>query len=160
MNERGLVEVPENAVREEPIAFGLTAIQLGICALAVLMAALLNLLPVWEPLRVVLVVVGAGPIGLAAALPVRGEPAYRWIVRAVRHRRGRRVWQAALMSVEDATVPIPIVTGASEAGSLQAGDNDDASSQSAEGPGTDVPRPPAPLPKSWSERRWSRRCPA
>ena len=151
MNERGLVEVPENAVREEPIAFGLTAIQLGICALAVLMAALLNLLPVWEPLRVVLVVVGAGPIGLAAALPVRGEPAYRWIVRAVRHRRGRRVWQAALMSVEDATVPIPIVTGAPEAGSWQEGDNDDASSQSAEGPGTDVP-PAAGSPPEVVER--------
>ncbi len=32
MNERGLVDVPENALRDEPIAFGLTAVQLGICA--------------------------------------------------------------------------------------------------------------------------------
>ncbi len=94
MNERGLVEVPENAVRDEPIAFGLTGIQLGICGLAVLVAAVLNLLPVWEPIRFVIVVLGAGPIGLAAALPIRGEPAYRWVVRAVRYPRGRRVWQA------------------------------------------------------------------
>ncbi|MDA8201208.1 MAG: hypothetical protein M0Z49_00300 [Chloroflexi bacterium] len=139
MNERGLVEVPENAVRDEPIAFGLTPVQLGICALAVAVAALLNLLPVWEPVRVVFVLVGAGPVALAAALPVRGEPAYRWLLRAVRHRRGRRVWHATLVSVEDATAPIPVVEGTSEAGTLQAGDNDDASSQSAEGPGTDVP---------------------
>ena len=90
MNERGLVEVPENAVRDEPIAFGLTAVQLGICAVAVLVAAIINLLPIWEPIRLVLVVLGAGPIALAAALPVRGEPAYRWIVRGVRYRRGSR----------------------------------------------------------------------
>ena len=53
MNERGLVEVPENAVRDEPIAFGLTGIQLGICGVAVLVAAALNLLPLWEPIRIV-----------------------------------------------------------------------------------------------------------
>ena len=96
MNERGLVEVPENAVRDEPIAFGLTAVQLGICAVAVVVAAVFNLLPIWEPIRLVLVLIGAGPIALAAALPVRGDPAYRWIVRAVRHRHGRRVWRAVL----------------------------------------------------------------
>ena len=67
VNERGLVEVPENAVRDEPIAFGLTAIQLGICAMAVLVAAILNVLPIWEPIRLVLVLLGAGPIALAAA---------------------------------------------------------------------------------------------
>ena len=96
MNDRGLVEVPENAVRDEPIAFGLTGVQLGICGVAVLIGALLNLLPVWEPIRLVVIVLGAGPIAVAAALPVRGEPAYRWLVRAVRHRRGRRVWRAEL----------------------------------------------------------------
>ncbi len=96
MNERGLVEVPENAVRDEPIAFGLTAIQLGICALAVVVAAILNVLPIWEPIRLALVVLGAGPIALAAALPVRGEPAYRWIVRGVRYRRDSRCWNATL----------------------------------------------------------------
>jgi Mrp family chromosome partitioning ATPase len=98
MNERGLVEVPENAVRDEPIAFGLTAVQLGICALSVVVAAILNVLPIWEPIRLVLVVVGAGPIALAAALPVRGEPAYRWIVRGVRYRRDSRCWNATLES--------------------------------------------------------------
>ena len=98
MNERGLVEVPENAVRDEPIAFGLTAVQLGVCALAVIVAAILNVLPIWEPIRLVLVVLGAGPIALAAALPVRGEPAYRWLVRGVRYRRDSRCWNATLES--------------------------------------------------------------
>ncbi len=151
MNERGLVEVPENAVRDEPIAFGLTAVQLGICALSVLVAALLNLLPVWEPLRVLLVVVGAAPIGLAAALPVRGEPAYRWIVRAVQHRKGPLVWHATLVSVEETEAPISIVAGVPEAGSWQEGDNEQASSQSAEGPGTRVP-PAAGSPPEIVER--------
>jgi Mrp family chromosome partitioning ATPase len=98
VNERGLVEVPENAVRDEPIAFGLTAVQLGICALAVVVAAILNVLPIWEPIRLVLVVLGAGPFALAAALPVRGEPAYRWLVRGVRYRRDSRCWNATLES--------------------------------------------------------------
>lgn len=97
MNERGLVEVPENAVRDEPIAFGLTAVQLGICAVAVVVAAAFNLLPIWEPIRLLLVLIGAGPIALAAALPVRGEPAYRWIVRAIHHRRSSRCWNATLV---------------------------------------------------------------
>jgi MinD-like ATPase involved in chromosome partitioning or flagellar assembly len=100
MNERGLVEVPENAVRDDPIAFGLTGVQLGICGLAVLAAAVLNLLPLWEPVRLVVIVLGAGPIAVAAALPIRGEPAYRWLVRAVRHRRGPRLWGAELRRVD------------------------------------------------------------
>ena len=77
MNERGLVEVPENAVRDEPIAFGLTGIQLGICGVAVLVAAALNLLPVWEPIRIGLIILGAGPIALAAARPGRSAPPRR-----------------------------------------------------------------------------------
>lgn len=96
MNERGLVEVPENAVRDEPIAFGLTGVQLGICGLAVLVTAALNLLPIWEPIKIVLVILGAGPIAIAAALPIQGEPAYRWLIRAVRYLRSRRRWQAEL----------------------------------------------------------------
>lgn len=96
MNERGLVEVPENAVRDEPIAFGLTGIQLGICGAGVLVAAIVNLLPLWEPIRLVLSVLGAGPVFVMAALPIRGEPAYRWVVRYLRFRRGLRCWRATL----------------------------------------------------------------
>ena len=104
MNDRGLVEVPENAVRDEPIAFGLTGVQLGICGCAVLTGVLLNLLPVWEPIRLVLIVLGAGPIAIAAALPVRGEPLYRWLVRWVRYRRSSRCWDATLVTPDNAQV--------------------------------------------------------
>lgn len=113
MNDRGLVEVPENAVRDEPIAFGLTGVQLGICGVAVLIGALLNLLPIWEPIRLVLIVLGAGPIAVAAALPIRGEPAYRWVVRAVRYQRGQRVWQAELQAPDK-----PQISGLDETGAL------------------------------------------
>jgi MinD-like ATPase involved in chromosome partitioning or flagellar assembly len=101
MNERGLVEVPENAVRDESLAFGLTAPQLGISGAAVGLAALLNLLPLPLPFKVVLVLTGAGPIVLAAILPIRGEPAYRWLVRAIRYRRGRRTWHARFEPLPD-----------------------------------------------------------
>lgn len=100
MNDRGLVEVPENAIRDEPIAFGLTGVQLAICGCGVLIAAVVNLLPVWEIVRVLLVVLTAGPVLVAAALPVRGEPVYRWLVRAVRYRRSRRVWAASLLDAD------------------------------------------------------------
>jgi len=96
MNDRGLVEVPENAVRDEPIAFGLTGVQLGICGIAVLVAAALNLLPIWEPVRIALIVFVAGPIAVGAALPIQGEPAYRWLFRAVRYARAPRRWAAQL----------------------------------------------------------------
>ena len=102
MNERGLVEVPENAVRSESLAFGLSASQLGILGAAVALGALLNLLPLWAPAKVVLILVGVAPVVLAAILPIRGEPAYRWLIWAVRFRRGRRSWQAVL---EDARKP-------------------------------------------------------
>jgi len=127
MNERGLVEVPENAVRDEPIAFGLTGIQLGICALAVLVAAVLNLLPVWEPIRLVLIVLGAGPVFIAAALPIRGEPAYRWVARGVRHRRSRRVWRAELQVPDK-----PEISGVDETGTISL-------------PEPAMPEPPVPL---------------
>jgi Mrp family chromosome partitioning ATPase len=101
MSERAMVEIPENAVRDEPIAFGLTAVQLGLCAAAVLAAAVLNLLPLPELLRWPLVVAGGGAIGIAAVLPIRGEPAYRWLRRYVRHRRGPMVWLAVLETETD-----------------------------------------------------------
>lgn len=101
MSKHGLVDVPENAVREEPLAFGLTAPQLLICGAAVAIAALLDLLPLWLPIRVVLVVLGAGPVVLAAILPIRGEPAYRWLIRWVRFMRGSRTWHVVLAAEPD-----------------------------------------------------------
>ena len=71
--------------------------------MAVLVAAALNLLPVWEPIRIGLIVLGAGPIALAAALPVQGEPAYRWLLRAVRYLRSRKSWRAELVGQEVVT---------------------------------------------------------
>lgn len=130
MNERGLVEVPENAVRDEPIAFGLTGVQLGICGIAVLVAAALNLLPVWEPIRLVLMVVVAGPVALAAALPVQGEPAYRWLIRAVRYLRGRRRWQAVL-----ATPGTPATSSAEAADKPLVSDDEYPAKRPAMGPG-------------------------
>jgi hypothetical protein len=78
VNERGLVDVPENAVRDEPIAFGLTAVQLGICAVAVVVAAVFNLVPTWEPIRLVLVLVGALVI-VAEVKGARASGATRWL---------------------------------------------------------------------------------
>ena len=101
MNERGLVEVPENAVRDESLAFGLSAQQLGICGAAVGLGALLNLVPLWMPIKIVLLLVVVAPVVLAAILPIRGEPAYRWLVRAIRYLRGRRTWQARLEPLPD-----------------------------------------------------------
>ena len=97
MTDRGLVEVPENAVRDEPLAFGLTASQLLLCGAAVGIGALLNLVPLWLPAKLVLVLVCVGPVVLAAILPIRGEPAYRWVIRAVRFWRGARTWHAVLL---------------------------------------------------------------
>ncbi len=111
MNGRGLVEVPENAVRDEPVALGLSGIQLGIGGVALLVAAALNLIPVWEPLKIALIILLAGPIALAAALPVRGEPAYCWLLRALRYARSRRTWQAALVGQKVVTSSTDMQTG-------------------------------------------------
>ncbi len=86
------MEVPENAVREEPLAFGLTAPQLLTGGIAVAVGALIGALPLWLPLQIVLTLVLAGPVLLAAILPIRGEPAYRWLLRWVRYRRSPRTW--------------------------------------------------------------------
>jgi MinD-like ATPase involved in chromosome partitioning or flagellar assembly len=85
-----LVDMPENAVREEPLAFGLTAPQLLVCGIAVAIGAVIQLLPVWVGIQIVLTLLLAGPVLLAAILPVRGEPAYRWLLRWVRYLRGPR----------------------------------------------------------------------
>lgn len=126
MNERGLVEVPENAVRDEPIAFGLTGVQLGICGIAVLVAAALNLLPIWDPARFALIALVAGPIALAAALPIHGEPAYRWLIRATRFLRSRQTWSAQLIDQEVVTrgTDKPPVSGRAQTMSPMSSDND------------------------------------
>lgn len=125
MNDDGLVEVPENALVEERIAFGLTAPQLGIVTAAVLLAAALNLAPLWAPLKVFLILVVAGPITLVATLPVRGEPAYRWCVRAFRYWRSAKVWNPGL-EVSDPDKPLvsggvvdPVDTSGEEVATLR-----------------------------------------
>ena len=87
-----LVDVPENAVREEPLAFGLTAPQLLVCGIAVAIGAVIQLLPLWLPLQILLMLLLAGPVLLAAILPIRGEPAYRWLIRWIRFVQGPRTW--------------------------------------------------------------------
>lgn len=116
MSERRLVPVPENALHEEPIAFGLSAPQLGLCGLAVVVGLVLNLIPLPEIARVVVVIAGAGSVVLVTVLPIRGEPAYRWLRRYVRYRRGRRVWAAVLFEPDK-----PQLSGAPDdrAGELQ-----------------------------------------
>lgn len=104
MTDRTLVAVPENALRDEPLAFGLSAAQLGLLAVAGAVALVLNALPLPAILGVVLSVLTSGPIALAAILPVRGEPAYRWLRRAASYRRARRLWQAALVTVDKSEI--------------------------------------------------------
>jgi len=70
-----LVEVPENALIEERIAFGLTAPQLGILAVAGLAAAALNLLPLWAVAKVLVILLVAGSPRIdstAASRPTAG----------------------------------------------------------------------------------------
>lgn len=114
MSERRLVPVPENALREEPIAFGLTAPQLGLCGLAVVVGLVLNLIPLPEIIRVLVVAAGAGAVVLVAVLPIRGEPAYRWLRRYVRYRRGRRVWAAVLIEPDKPQLSVVADDGAGE----------------------------------------------
>jgi cellulose biosynthesis protein BcsQ len=144
VNERGLVEVPENAIRDEPIAFGLSGVQLAICGVAILVGAIVNLLPIAELLRLGLMVLLTTPIALAAALPVRGEPAYRWLVRAVGHRRGRRVWAAVLERPDKREISATEETGAAPAADAggptwQAVDNGEAAAI-AEASSDNLPR--------------------
>lgn len=96
-----LVEVPENAVREEPLAFGLTAPQLLVSGIAVAIGAVIQLLPVWVALQIVLTVLLAGPVLLSAILPIRGEPAYRWLIRWIRYVRGPRTLDLSDRKVGD-----------------------------------------------------------
>ena len=101
--ERGLVEVPENAMRDDPLAFGLTAPQLGLAGAATAVAFILNLLPIWLPLRLTLAVLVAAPIFGVAVISIRGEPGYRWLMRFARFARSERRWFVSSPATADPT---------------------------------------------------------
>ena len=101
--ERGLVEVPENAMRDDPLAFGLTAPQLGLAGAATAVAFILNLLPIWLPLRLTLAVLVAVPIFGVAVISIRGEPGYRWLMRFARFARSERRWFVSSAATADST---------------------------------------------------------
>ena len=84
--------MPENAIRDDPIAFGLTAPQLGLAGAAAAVAFVLNLLPIWLPLRLGLAILVAAPVFGVAVISIRGEPGYRWLLRFVRFARSERRW--------------------------------------------------------------------
>ncbi len=107
----GLVEVPENAMVEERIALGLTAPQLAIVTGAVLLAAALNLAPLWVPLKVLLMLLVPGPVVVAAVLSIRGEPAYRWLLWAAQYWRSPKVWRAEIVDDTSAEVSKRLVSG-------------------------------------------------
>jgi MinD-like ATPase involved in chromosome partitioning or flagellar assembly len=99
--EHDLVEVPENAIRDDPLAFGLTAPQLGLAGAALAVAFVLNLLPIWLPVRLTLAVLVAAPIFGVAVISIRGEPGYRWLLRFVRYARSERQWFVASPATSD-----------------------------------------------------------
>ena len=100
MNDRGLVDVPENAVRSESLAFGLSAPQLGILGAAAGFAAVANLLPLWLPAKVVLILVGrrarrpggdpADPRRTGVSLAHLGDPIRTRTTILARRSRGAR----------------------------------------------------------------------
>ena len=101
--EHDQVEVPENAIRDDPIAFGLTAPQLGLAGAAAAVAFVLNLLPIWLPLRLGLAILTAAPIFGVAVISIRGEPGYRWLLRFVRFARSERRWFVPSAATADST---------------------------------------------------------
>jgi hypothetical protein len=103
MSRDDLVDVPEYALGEERIAFGLTAPQLAILVGVGLLAALLNLLPLWAPAKLGLIALVAGPAAMSAVLQIRGEPAYRWLLRAVRYWRAPKVWRPVVIDEAEAS---------------------------------------------------------
>ena len=101
--EHDLVEVPENAIRDDPIAFGLTAPQLGLAGAAAAVAFVLNLLPIWLPLRLMLAVLVSAPIFGVAVISIRGQPGYRWLLRFARFARSERRWFVPSAATADST---------------------------------------------------------
>jgi hypothetical protein len=106
--EHDLVEVPENAIRDEPLAFGLTAPQLGLAGAAAAVAFVLNLLPIWLPVRLTLAILVAAPIFGVAVISIRGEPGYRWLLRFVRYARSERRWFVPTPATADPATPAAV----------------------------------------------------
>jgi cellulose biosynthesis protein BcsQ len=104
-DEHDLVEVPENAIRDDPLAFGLTAPQLSLAGAAAAVAFVLNLLPIWLPVRLTLAVLVAAPIFGVAVISIRGEPGYRWLLRFVRYARSERHWFVSSAATADPSTP-------------------------------------------------------
>ena len=101
--EHDQVEVPENAIRDDPIAFGLAAPQLGLAGAAVAVAFVINLAPIWLPLRLGLAILLGAPVFGVAVISIRGEPGYRWLLRFVRFARSERRWFVASAATADST---------------------------------------------------------
>jgi Mrp family chromosome partitioning ATPase len=109
MSQEITVTIPENAMREEPLAFGLTLPQFAIAAGALVAAAVLFSFPIWLPLRIGIPLILCGPVVVAAVLPARGEVLYVWVGRFVRFARAPKVWTAELALANSAAPSSAIV---------------------------------------------------
>ena len=150
--EGGLVEVPENAMRDDPLAFGLTAPQLGLAGAATAVAFILNLLPIWLPLRLTLAVLGAAPIFGVAVISIRGEPGYRWLMRFARFARSERRWFVSSAATADSTpatsdLPnaLPLAEGTTTRNSEQPTERFEFEAASDPEPTAALPRGPSPM---------------
>src|ERR1035437_1338326 len=109
MSQDVTVTIPENAMREEPLAFGLTLPQFAIAAGALVAAAVLFSFPIWLPLRIGIPLVLCGPVVVVAIVPARGEVLYFWVGRFVRFARAPKVWAAELALANSAASSSAIV---------------------------------------------------
>jgi MinD-like ATPase involved in chromosome partitioning or flagellar assembly len=144
--EHDQVEVPENAIRDDPIAFGLTAPQIGLAGAAAAVAFVLNLLPIWLPLRLGLAILTAAPVFGVAVISIRGEPGYRWLLRFVRFARSERRWLVPSAATADPATTASDPSGAPDLPQRPATPNTDqpaALSVPEDAPDTD----PAALPR-------------
>jgi MinD-like ATPase involved in chromosome partitioning or flagellar assembly len=154
-DERDLVEVPENAMREVPLAFGLTAPQLGLAGLAAAVGFVINLLPIWLPLRLTLAVVVAAPIFGTAIVSIRGEPGHRWLLRFLRYARSEKHWVVPSPATPDPSdgpaLPQPPAApnskqGAAPLGPAAASDSKPAAKLRERGPRSEKPARPRTKP--------------
>jgi Mrp family chromosome partitioning ATPase len=111
MSQEVTVSVPENAMREEPIAFGLTLHQFLIVGGGLLAAVVLFSFPIWLPLRIGIPLVLCGPVVVIAIIPARGEVLYMWVGRFFRFARAPKVWAAELARA-NSTAPSSVIVPA------------------------------------------------